>query len=108
MANWPIYNKGNWDAICDSCGRKFKATELRQRWDGLMVCRDDWEPRQPQDFVRAKTDIQAVPWTRPESSDVFQNYCTTNTSIVGLAIVGCAIVGNAVDTGIVPSGTFTP
>lgn len=62
---------GDWNAICDSCGRKFKASQLRKRWDGFMVCKDDWEPRHPQDFVRAVPDRQAVPWVRPEPEDIF-------------------------------------
>jgi hypothetical protein len=36
-----------------------------------MVCREDWEPRQPQDFVRGVADQQAVPWSRPEPADRF-------------------------------------
>jgi hypothetical protein len=35
-----------------------------------MVCDEDWETRHPQDFVRGVADVQAPPWTRPES-DVF-------------------------------------
>lgn len=71
MSSWPIYNKGEWDAICDACGQKFKSSQLHKRWDGLMVCDKDWEQRQPQDLVRAKVDIQAPPWTRPEPGDSF-------------------------------------
>lgn len=65
------YSKGDWLAICDSCGRKVKASTLKLRWDGLRVCTKDWETRHPQDYVRAKVDIQAVPWTRPETTDTF-------------------------------------
>jgi hypothetical protein len=65
------YDRGDWDAICDVCGRKFKASTLRKRWDNLMVCSYDFEMRQPQDFVRAIVDKQTVPWSRPESSDTF-------------------------------------
>lgn len=71
MSSYPHYTKGDWEALCDSCGRKFKASELRKRWDGLMVDSLCWEPRHPQDFVRAKVDIQAPVWTRPEPSDTF-------------------------------------
>jgi hypothetical protein len=71
MAYRPTYDKGNWKAICDICGMEYKASDLRLRWDGFMVCNKDFELRQPQDFVRAKIDIQAAPWTRPESSDNF-------------------------------------
>lgn len=65
------YAHGQWNVICDVCGGKFKSNELRKRWDNLMVCSGDWEPRQPQDFVKGVADIQAPPWTRPEQSDVF-------------------------------------
>ena len=49
----------------------FKDSELQLRWDGLMVCSGDWEPRQPQDFVHGVADIQAPKWTRAEQSDFF-------------------------------------
>lgn len=62
---------GNWNAICDVCAQKYKAGEMRKRWDGLMVCPNDWEPRHPQDFLRAVPDRQAVPWNRPQTPDVF-------------------------------------
>ena len=62
---------GDWNAICDRCGFKYKASELRKTWDNLMVCKKDWEPRQPQDFVRGRKDQQTVPWARPEPEYVF-------------------------------------
>ena len=71
MSYRPNYVKGNWKAICDSCGRIVLASELQQRWDGFMVDNRCWEPRQPQDFVRGVADYQAPPFTRPEPSDVF-------------------------------------
>ena len=67
-SNWA---NGGWLVICDACGRKFKESELRKRWDGLMVCRGDWEVRQPQDYVRGVADIQAPPYVRPEQRDRF-------------------------------------
>ena len=66
------------------------STDLRKRWDGMMVCSRDWETRHPQDFVRAKIDIQAPPWTRPQSSDTF------------------IVVQTIVQVDPVPTGTFTP
>ena len=62
---------GQWNAICDVCGQKYKSGDMKKRWDGLMVCPHDWEPRHPQDFLRAVPDRQAVPWSRPETTDVF-------------------------------------
>jgi hypothetical protein len=74
QSNW---SNGGWITICDACGRKFKESELRQRWDGLMVCSGDWEVRQPQDYVRGVADIQAPPYVRPEQADVFLPYFFT-------------------------------
>ena len=39
-----------------------------------MVCRGDWEVRQPQDFVRGVADIQAPPFVRPEQANSFLPY----------------------------------
>lgn len=71
MTYRPYYNSGDWNAICDACGRHVKASELRRRWDGFMVCSRDWETRHPQDFVRGVVDTQAPVWTRPEPEDYF-------------------------------------
>jgi hypothetical protein len=62
------YTPGDWWAICDSCGRKFKASQLKERWDGFMVCKEDWEPRHEQDFVQARADHISVPWARHPSA----------------------------------------
>lgn len=72
-----------------------------------MVCREDWETRQPQDFVRGVADIQAPVWARPEVADSFELNCTTRTSIAGLAIAGCMLAGNTSNPGPALSGTFT-
>lgn len=108
MSYKPRYDKGDWKAVCDACGREFKASALRKRWDGFMVCQEDWEPRHPQEFVRGVVDTQVPAWTRPESQDTFiGGGCSTNTSIAGLAIATCMIAGNTVNPGSVPLPTFT-
>jgi len=71
MSYRPRWDNGSWNVICDVCGRQYKNSELQMRWDGLMVCSGDWEPRQPQDFVHGVADKQAPPFTRPEQSDHF-------------------------------------
>lgn len=64
MAN-NYYRKGEYNALCDSCGFKFKASDLMKRWDGLMVDQACWEARQPQDLIRAVKDPpEPLPWTR--------------------------------------------
>jgi hypothetical protein len=95
MSYKPRYDNGSWTVICDQCGRQFKANELQLRWDGLMVCKGDWEPRQPQDYVHGVADKIAPPWTRAEQSDDFIFFCTVYSSqaVVGYATAGCAKAG---------------
>ena len=59
------YKHGDWNAECDICGFKFKASQLRKTWDELYVCQADYEVRHPQDFVRGVKDDPSVPWERP-------------------------------------------
>ena len=56
---------GEWNVTCDVCSKKIKAHQARQRWDGFIVCPDDYETRHPQDFVQAKQDKISVPFQRP-------------------------------------------
>jgi len=64
------YKKGDHNVICDRDGRKYKASEMRKEWNGLMVHKSNFETRHPQDFVRGVKDDQSVTWTRSESTDV--------------------------------------
>jgi hypothetical protein len=95
MQNW--LQLGNWNAICDSCGRKFKASSLHKRWDGMMVCEEDWEQRHPQDLLRVQREQIAVPWSRPQAPDTFINSCDiwSSSGFVGLGSAGCMKAGNS-------------
>lgn len=71
---------GQWNLTCDVCSKKIKTGQARKRWDGFIVCPDDYETRHPQDFVRARQDKISVPFTRPIPTLVFastgyQYYC---------------------------------
>jgi hypothetical protein len=57
--------------ICMRSGLKTRPSELYREWTGLMVRREDLDPRHPQDFVRARKDDQTVPNPRPEPTDIF-------------------------------------
>jgi hypothetical protein len=57
-------------AICDVCGFRYKHEDLRERWDGQMVCDADFETRHPQEFVRAVPDQKPLPWSRPYPTEV--------------------------------------
>jgi len=89
-----------WKAICDRCGFEFYSFELKKEWQGLMVCHSCWEPRHPQDFVRAVSDEQAVPWSRPEAPDTFVAVCYLEglSCYADLAVADCAIADNQTHT----------
>jgi hypothetical protein len=50
---------GSQNGICDDCGFQFKQVDLRKKWDGLVVCRDCWEPRHPSDLYAYKAHDNA-------------------------------------------------
>lgn len=92
------YKSGDWNAICDVCGERYKASELKKRWDGLMVCKYDWEPRHPQEQIRhVPKDPRPLPWTRPRPEDIHINVCSLEgqNAIGGIGTAGCAIAGNS-------------
>lgn len=95
-ADW--WQSGGYNAICDVCGFKWKASQMLLRWDGLYVCPPDFEPRQPQDFVRGVPDKQTPDWTRPPAPPNFIYFCDLQgrTAFSGYATSGCAISGNSV------------
>jgi hypothetical protein len=61
---------GDHNAFCDVCGFKFKASELRKRWDGMMVCSEDNEIRHPQDLIRSIKEKPAPPFSRPRNDEI--------------------------------------
>lgn len=70
MSYTPSYKAGDWKAICQRCGSIFKGSELRRTWDGLYVCKDDWEPKHPQLYVTGVRDDQRPPFVLPDTTDV--------------------------------------
>lgn len=89
---WP----GTWRAICDSCGFEYPSDELRERWDGFMVCKADYETKHPQLDIRIKPERIAPPWTRPAGEPIFINVCTviSSSGYAGLGKAGCMQAGN--------------
>ena len=74
---------GDWNAVCEMCGRKRKASMLVKNWQGGWRCPEHNEPRQPQDFVRATPDTQTPPWAQPMPADSFaRNFININVSVV--------------------------
>lgn len=82
------YKPGTWNIICALCGVEFKSDEIKKRWDGLLVCNNDYENRNILDFTRVMPEMGSVPYSNPEPADQFVtiNYLTLSTA--GIAISG--------------------
>lgn len=63
---------GDSNTICMVCGFKYKASEMRKRWDGVYVCETDWEPRHPQELIKIPRErsVPSVPTLSP--TDVYR------------------------------------
>jgi|FLOH01.1.fsa_nt_gi hypothetical protein len=64
------YEPGNNWIICDECGRKFRRSDARKRWDGALVCINDWEEQHPQELVRGISERIAVADPRPVPAEI--------------------------------------
>jgi len=53
--------------VSDRSGFVFPANEIVRQWDGLLVHKDEEEPRHPQEFVRGVVDDYAVRNPRPRA-----------------------------------------
>lgn len=58
--------------ICDASGFKFPRSEARRQWNGLLVHKKFWEPRQPQDFIPPVSPPKPVPNARPWNGAVYE------------------------------------
>lgn len=59
-----------WNVICQVCRAKIKASESLKRWDGLIVCKEDYETRHPLDMPAPRqSEERALPFTSSEPVD---------------------------------------
>lgn len=93
------YIPGDHWVVCDRSGAVIRQSKAKRTWDGLVVKEDWWEPRHPQDFVRARQDSPAAKGlVRPEPENVFiataevPPYNAT-AAVAGRAIAGLAVAG---------------
>lgn len=65
---WP----GTWAVNCDVCGFRFPSNKLQKRWDGAMVCQDDFEPRHPQTLIKVRGETAVPSYTRKNPVEYVQ------------------------------------
>lgn len=57
--------------VCDRSGMIVPRSQARREWNGLLVRKESWEQRHPQEYVRGVVDKQATigrPWQDPEKT----------------------------------------
>lgn len=54
--------------ISDRSGFRYRLRDMRQEWNGLLVGKDEWDPKHPQlEVVRHSADPEALRNPRPDS-----------------------------------------
>lgn len=110
------FKKGSYNICCDVCNKKVKSTEIKKRWDGLMVCPEDFEHDHPQKYIRVRSDGVAVPVIRERGEGVNLLVCNviTSSAYADYSTADCAQADNTtipyatiVELALsVPEGTF--
>lgn len=106
----PGYIPGDHWVECDVCGFEYRHSVMKERWDNLVVCPQDYEVRHPQDFVRGREEDQnAKGLQRSQTNEAFiDNPCFDHSAIPNKMIPGCILPGRDPDNySPVPPGSFT-
>ena len=74
MSHVSHYIPGSHLFRCDRCGCNYHADKKRREWTGFIVCfgpgtNNCWEPRHPQDYVRARAEDPSVKDARIDPDD---------------------------------------
>src|SRR5712664_3742934 len=92
------FKSGEWNVWCMVCNRKIKSGQMLKRWDGLLVCPDDYDNRHPMDFLRARNEKIWVSFTSDTNFDQSTGIqypiypiCTPagSSGIAGWLVAGC-------------------
>lgn len=108
----PGWKSGEHWVECDVCGDVFRnSVMIRRWWDNLIVDPGCYDPKHPQEYVRARNeDVTAKGLINPRTSPnyvvtacVTEEYNMDNfNAVAGYGIAGCAIAGYELP----PAGTF--
>jgi hypothetical protein len=113
------FKSGSHNIICDVCGQKFKFHQVKKRWDGLVVCKDDFENDHPQKYIRVRESGLAVPVIRERPQDVdvspicniitssaFADYSVADCSRADNSVPNFDIIRDLANSSIIPDGPF--
>ena len=67
----PLYKDGDYLIESDLTGRICYASETRKMWNGLICHRDEYEERNPQDFIKAIPEREPFKEVRPRKTGTY-------------------------------------
>ena len=62
---------GEHNVTSDISGRVFKRSDMRYTWDGLLVHKDEWDPKHPQLELKTRKEQISVKDVRDQGPDFF-------------------------------------
>jgi hypothetical protein len=97
---WP----GNWKVMCHVCGFYYPSGEIKKRWDGLLVCPDDYETRHPQTLRGPHRTEKPPPFISKDTDDSFTGVCDYfgSMGLSGYGTSGCARTSTYSDVDLPP------
>jgi|TARA_R110000787_G_scaffold61352_1_gene139053 hypothetical protein len=94
--------------ISDRSGFRYRLKDMRKEWTGLLVGKDEWEPKQPQlEPIKTRPDPQALKNPRPEQNLAEQRNIQWGWNPVGQKYNFGLVPNNLISTGSVGEVTVT-
>jgi hypothetical protein len=96
MGHIGYYRNGSWNAVCDQCGRPFKAEALGrdgQTRGALRVCQECWDPLHPQELLRPVADPKPITWSRPWAPASYVQDVQESVRVVDGSLIGSTSLG---------------
>lgn len=89
--SWP----GNWKVSCMVCGFWYPSSEIKKRWDGVLVCEKDYETRHPQTLIKVRGERASPSFVSKDGTDTYLDICYLDgsSSYAGMGTAGCMQAG---------------
>lgn len=92
---WP----GNWKVTCHVCGFWYPSSEISKRWDGLLVCKKDFEHRHPQTLIKIRGESSFPDFISTDGEDQFVFVCdiVSSQGRADIGVADCARADTSLD-----------
>lgn len=102
----PGYKPGEHWVECMRTGRVVRASDIRKEWNGLLVAKEEYEDRHPQEFIRGIVDNPTAQGYVNQESGTLDIGLDYGEAITNVARSGSSKTGYDDSFNVLPSGTF--